>query len=187
MRQLPNSLTILRILLVAPIVWALLQQRIDLALGLFVVAAISDGLDGLLARRFNWQSRLGAILDPLADKLLLVSSYCSFSSLHLIPWWLTLLVIMRDLTIMLGAGAYRLLGAKIDYQASCLGKLSTFFQLLLALWVLLELAGMSWLSVARTGLIVLVAILTFISGLHYVIQWSLKFKRYRLEVKNDPT
>ena len=104
--DIPNLISILRIFLTIPVVWMLLIQRFDVALVLFAIAGISDGLDGFLAKHFGWHSRLGGLLDPMADKVLLVSSYVCLAMLGLIPTLLMVLVIVRDLIIVTSALVY---------------------------------------------------------------------------------
>ena len=87
MQQLPNIISVFRMLLVVPVVGSLLQQQFGMALVLFAIAGFSDGLDGFLAKHFGWQSRLGSILDPLADKLLLVSSFLTLTWMGFVPLW----------------------------------------------------------------------------------------------------
>ena len=101
--HIPNAICIMRMLLVIPTVAALLQRRFDLALLLVFVAGLSDAADGYLAKRFDWSSRLGGLLDPLADKLLLVTLFLMAAWLGLIPRWLTVMVVTRD--VMIGVGA----------------------------------------------------------------------------------
>jgi len=103
LRNLPNLISAARIVLVAPVVWYILQEEYSLALLLFVIAGVSDGIDGYLAKRFHWQSRLGSILDPIADKLLIVSSYAAVTWMELIPLWLWLCVLARDVIIVSGS------------------------------------------------------------------------------------
>ena len=105
-RYLPNVITGIRVLLVMPLVYALLTHHFVLALVLFAVAGVSDGVDGFLARRFNWYTQLGAMLDPLADKLLLVSTYLCLAWLGFFPVWFVALVVGRDLIIFCGAISY---------------------------------------------------------------------------------
>ena len=104
MRHLPNLLTLLRLLLTLPIAWLLLSERFAAALWLFAVAGASDALDGFLARRFGWVSRVGSVLDPLADKLLLVTSYVCLGLSQVLPWWLTLLVLLLAICVDLAPG-----------------------------------------------------------------------------------
>jgi len=106
-RSLPNVLTALRLVLTLPISWAVLTNRFTLALVLFVIAGLSDALDGWLARRFNWQSQLGAFLDPAADKILMGLVFILLAFEQHIAAWFAALVVGRDLVIALGAVTYR--------------------------------------------------------------------------------
>ena len=108
-RWLPNAICVGRMLLVVPFVLLLLAKRYEAALGVLVVAGISDGLDGFLAKTFAWRTRLGGLLDPAADKLLLVSAFCVLTYTGLAPLELTAFVIGRDVVIVLGAITYQLL------------------------------------------------------------------------------
>tara|TARA_R100000306_G_scaffold62579_1_gene74279 strand:- start:71225 stop:71923 length:699 start_codon:yes stop_codon:yes gene_type:complete len=136
-RWLPNAITILRIILVVPIAWLLWQQNYGLALLLFLVAGLSDGIDGFLARRYDWGSRFGAIADPLADKLLMIVTFAMLSVSGVVHWWLTLIVYGRDIMLVSGALAYHYLVGQYEMQPSWLGKLSTFIQILFLVLVLL--------------------------------------------------
>jgi cardiolipin synthase len=100
---LPNYLSALRILLVIPIAWLLWQQQVMSAFWLMLVAGLSDALDGFLARRYGWQTELGSLLDPLADKFLVAAMYLVFTLHELIPVWLVALILTRDVLILLGA------------------------------------------------------------------------------------
>ena len=104
--DIPNIITVFRFLLVPPVVLLLLNHRYGAALIVFGVAGFSDALDGFLAKRYGWSSRMGAIMDPLADKLLLVASFVTLGWLGLIPPWLVALVILRDVVIVIGAMIY---------------------------------------------------------------------------------
>ena len=101
--EIPNIISILRILLVIPVIWLLLTDDFPSALWLFAIAGVSDALDGFLAKRYGWQSELGSLLDPLADKILLVSCYVVLGWLLLLPAWLVATVILRDVMIVVGA------------------------------------------------------------------------------------
>ena len=105
MRHLPNLICLVRIALIWPIVAALNAGAMPLALALFVAAAVSDGLDGYLAKRFSWTSELGKFLDPMADKLLLITVFVASAWLGLVPWWLAAAVVARD--VMIGLGAFK--------------------------------------------------------------------------------
>ncbi|MCP4276003.1 MAG: CDP-alcohol phosphatidyltransferase family protein, partial [Gammaproteobacteria bacterium] len=117
-RDIPNLISIMRIFLSIPVVWMLLQHNFGVALILFAIAGISDGLDGYLAKHYGWQSRLGGLLDPLADKILLVFSIFSLGRLELLPAWLVFVVILRDLVIVTGAFVYNFQVAELDAAPS---------------------------------------------------------------------
>src|SRR5665213_2634463 len=108
MRHLPNLICLLRIVLVWPILVSIAHANYPLTLVLFFIAAMSDGLDGYLAKRFHWTSELGRLLDPLADKLLLIGVFLVATWYGLIPRWLTIAAVGRDVLIVLGAVAYRI-------------------------------------------------------------------------------
>lgn len=127
-RDIPNSISVFRILLVVPVVWLLLQQHYAMALVLFAIAGLSDALDGFLAKVNGWESRLGSILDPLADKLLLVCSFLALVWLGLIPSWLFVVVIARDLIIVIGGVAFHLMFGRFEMEPSIISKMNTFFQ-----------------------------------------------------------
>ncbi len=179
MRQLPNIITSVRILLVIPIMVLLAYGQFALVLLLFAIAALSDGLDGWLARRFGWQSRLGAILDPLADKVMLVGCYLILGWLTLLPLWLVVLVILRDVVIIAGALAYRWRCGELEMEPSLISKLNTLLQMALGLLVIIAAAGLAtppWLLDAG---ILVVAATTLWSGLAYVLVWSRRARACR--------
>jgi cardiolipin synthase len=178
-RHIPNLITIGRILLVYPVIDLLLDQRFDWALGLFVVAGLSDAVDGFLAKYFHWQSRLGSYLDPLADKLLLVSCYLVLSGLGFLPVWLTALVVLRDLAIFTGAVAYYFLLRPFEGQPTLLSKLNTLLQLLLVFAVLVRHGLASFPASLLDGLIALTALTTLASGVQYVYVWGHSYWRER--------
>ncbi len=170
-RDIPNLITALRILLVFPVIYLLFQHRFEWALGLFLLAGISDGIDGFLARRFGWRSRLGSILDPLADKLLMISVFLTLGWLELAPWWLVAAVLLRDLVIVLGGLAYHVLIGEYAMEPALISKLNTTAQIALVLGLL---ASQIWPLPGELvqGLIYLVAATTLLSGLHYVLAWG---------------
>lgn len=166
--QIPNFLTLLRIVMVPVIVVLLSSQQYAQALLVFVVAGITDGLDGWIAKTFNLQSAFGAMLDPLADKLLLVSTYTMLAVLGDIPFWLLVLVVFRDFIIV---GGYWLLVAmekKLEVQPSLISKLNTFFQILLVVLVLINHAGWLMLGQIINITVVVVVFTTVSSGMGYV-------------------
>lgn len=168
LKSIPNMLTILRILLVIPFVWALLNELYPLALVLLFVAGATDGLDGFLARHYGWYSWFGSVADPIADKILLVVSYVILGYMGHLPLWLVYVVVARDIVIFSGAFAYWRLVGHFEGKPSWLGKVCTFVLILYGLLVLVHLA---WLPVSPALIdwgAYLVALLCVASGLHYV-------------------
>ena len=170
--SIPNLISTLRILLVPPVVWSMLEQRWSLALPLFLIAGLSDGLDGFLARRYHWTSRLGAILDPIGDKLLMVSSYLVLGWQGALPWWLVGLVILRDVVIMTGTVLYRVLIGVVVFEPILLSKINTVCQILLVTIALFVLVGIDMLATFQTFLIYIVLFTTVSSGVAYVVLWA---------------
>jgi cardiolipin synthase len=140
MRHLPNLICLLRIALIWPILACLHRGQYLACLALFIAAAISDGLDGYLAKRFGWTSKLGRFLDPLADKLLLVLVFIEGTWLGLIPWWLTAAVVARDVAIGLGALTFRLWFGPLHGRPTLVSKVNTAAQLVYVCLVLLNAA-----------------------------------------------
>jgi cardiolipin synthase len=138
MRHLPNIICLLRILLVWPLVLSLRVGDFPTTLWIFAIAAVSDGLDGYLAKRFGWISRLGAVLDPVADKLLLVSLFLLATWLGLVPRWLTFLAVSRDVMIGSGALMYRLAFGPLNGRPKWISKLNTLMQLAYLMGVVLN-------------------------------------------------
>lgn len=170
-RDIPNLITAARIILVWPLVAALLDSRFGTALVLFAVAGVSDGIDGFLARRYGWFTRLGAILDPIADKLLVVSVYVALGWEALIPPWLVAAVITRDVVIVSGAAAFRLLVGHLNMAPTVTSKLNTLLQISLVLAVML--ATLQWVpGWISEALIYAVLASTVLSGLQYVVIWG---------------
>jgi cardiolipin synthase len=178
-RDIPNIITVLRILLVIPIMVLLARQEYRTVLVLFAVAGFSDGLDGFLARQCNWRTPLGAVLDPLADKFMLVGVYLILGWGGLIPFWLMLLVILRDVIIISGALAYRRLCGDLTMEPTFISKTNTLLQILLGLAVIIGAAGWPLPAWTLFGMIALVALSTVWSGADYVWQWSRRAHRCR--------
>ena len=130
---LANWLTILRIVLIPVFVSLLVYRRPGVALLAFAAAAVTDLLDGYVARRRKMQSRLGAFLDPLADKLLLISSFVTLTYLKALPFWITAVVLSRDVILIVGALLIHMLGARVYPRPTWAGKAATFFQILTVL------------------------------------------------------
>ena len=171
-RHIPNIISILRILLVIPVVMLLLERQYGSALVLFFVAGVSDGIDGFLAKHFGWQSRLGSILDPLADKLLLVCSFLTLGWLGLIPFALVVAVMLRDLIIVLGAIVYHLRFGSFEMQPTRVSKTNTFFQIVLVLAVVFFHGQFADIPLIVEVLVYIVWATTLISGANYVWIWG---------------
>lgn len=171
-RDIPNLLCVLRILLTIPVGWGVVTGRYELALVLFFVAGFTDAVDGFLAKRFSWQSRLGGMLDPAADKLLLATAFITLWAAGYVPTWLLLAVVARDLVIVTGAGLYRWLIGAFDAEPSGVSKLNSLLQLSYVILILAKLVfGVPTPTViAVLGWCVLAT--TLVSGADYVIRWG---------------
>jgi cardiolipin synthase len=168
LRHLPNFICLVRIALIWPTIDALYSGEYWSALILVAVCAISDGLDGWLAKRFNWTSHLGKILDPLADKLLLVSLFLTSAWINLLPWWLTAIVVARDVMIGFGAVIYRFWFGPLHGRPTILSKINTGMQLAVALAAILAAATQLQVPEAITALAIVTFITTIISGADYL-------------------
>jgi cardiolipin synthase (CMP-forming) len=171
-RHLPNLISVFRILLLFPIAVALLHRQLSIAIALFALAACSDAADGFLARRFGWQSELGGILDPIADKLLAATVFVSLSLGALLPRWLMATAVARDLIIVAGAIAYRLVIGKVTAHPSPISKLNTFFQALFILCVVAHAAFAEPAEPVLMWLGALTFVITVVSGLDYVLVYG---------------
>ena len=171
-RDIPNIITVFRFILVPPVVWAMLNDRVALALLLFGVAGASDAIDGYLAKRNKWSSRIGAIIDPLADKLLLVCTFITLGWLGWIPVWLVVLVILRDLVILTGAVVYHFTIERVTMEPSMASKLNTFTQIMLVLAVMFS-RGIEELPATLIDVLLYGVLITTVwSGIGYVWTWS---------------
>jgi cardiolipin synthase (CMP-forming) len=170
--NLPNILSFARLLSVPVIVWLMLDNRITFAFWLFIAAGVSDAVDGYLAKHFNSKTELGAYLDPLADKALLVSIYLTLGWIGLIPLWLVILVAFRDLTIIGGALLEHTITSSFKSRPLMISKINTALQIALAAIVLAE-HGLGFDDYGATELLVwVVAVTTVLSGLLYLINWT---------------
>jgi cardiolipin synthase len=165
---IPNLLTLLRILLTPLLIWFLLDRRLTHALGIFLLAGLTDGLDGLIARVFHQKSRLGAYLDPLADKLLLVSSFLLLGRLGEIPSWLVVITVSRDAIILMGITVLLLNQVKLEIKPSGVSKLTTLAQLL-TVFLVLSSAVVPVASWILAMLFAVTAVLSIASGIHYML------------------
>ncbi len=165
--NIPNSLTVLRILLVPVFVGLLIYEHYNQALLTLIIAAVTDGLDGAIARMANQQTRIGAYLDPLADKLLLMSAFLTLSVLHLVPVWAVIIVVSRDIILLAGTLLARVIESSIDITPTILGKGTTLFQFVYITMVVLMTTGYVQLHIVTPTLGVM-ATLTVTSGAHYL-------------------
>lgn len=168
MRHIPNIICLIRIALIAPLVIAMLEDRQVQILVLFTAAAVSDGLDGYLAKRFGWTSDLGRFLDPAADKLLLIAVFITAAWLDIAPWWLAAVAIARDLIIGVGALCYRLWFGPLHGQPTAISKINTAVQMGYLLAVILASASGFPPRGLLQVLAILVVLTTVISGVDYV-------------------
>jgi cardiolipin synthase len=169
LRYLPNIITALR-LIAAPIAaWLLSAARYPEALAVVIVAGLTDWFDGFAARKLKAGGNMGVILDPLADKVLLVVLFVELALIHLIPLWMLLLTVVRDLVIVFGAALLRKFRHIAKFRPSFLGKVSTFFQIMLVLMVLVDSAFPNAVfHLLRASALVLAAIFTTLSGIDYI-------------------
>jgi cardiolipin synthase (CMP-forming) len=172
MLSLPNILSFARLLSVPLVVWLVIDGQMTWAFWLFVAAGITDGIDGFIAKRFNATTQLGAYLDPLADKALLVGIYVSLGWLGHIPFWLVILVAFRDLTIVGGALLEQTITQSFQSKPMLISKLNTAMQIALAAFVLGKLGlGFDDWGITRV-LVLIVATTTILSGMAYLVLWT---------------
>ncbi|MFO7764542.1 MAG: CDP-alcohol phosphatidyltransferase family protein [Wenzhouxiangellaceae bacterium] len=171
-RDLPNILTVARMLLVAPLVYLLLSERYLAALVLAVVSGISDWLDGALARRFDWQSKFGGVLDPVADKMLMIAVYAALAWMGELPAWLFGLVVLRDVVIVAGGLVYHHWIEPFKAEPTRFSKFNTLCQVLLMWAVLVTLAGVALPRLVVDALVWLVAFTVLATMVQYVYLWG---------------
>ena len=169
---IPNAISLMRIALIVPILMLILRDEYAWALGLFFFAGFSDGLDGYLANRFDWRTRLGGLLDPVADKLLVAGMFITLAWVGQIPAWLAAIVILRDIVIFGGAVAYNFLIEPLQGEPTRISKLNTVLELLFLLFALSR-AGFGWPdTVTMTILGASILVTVVISGADYVWSWG---------------
>ncbi|MGV8990898.1 MAG: CDP-alcohol phosphatidyltransferase family protein [Thiobacillus sp.] len=180
--NLPNIITLLRLAAVPVIAWLILQQRWEAACWLFLAAAVSDGIDGLLARWLNQMTQLGAALDTVADKALGVVTLVMLTQVGAIPLWVALAILVRDSIVVLGALSYRGLAGHLEIHPTWLGKTHVFAEFALLALVLADLGALweaeTWLPM----LFATVFVIAVISGVQYVWIWSAKARRARADM-----
>jgi cardiolipin synthase len=169
---LPNLLCVLRMLLVVPVALWILDGRHPAVMALFAIAAFTDALDGFLAKRFNWTSELGKHLDPLADKVLLVTVFVCLSITGDVPWLLTAHVLLRDLVIVFGAIVFRALFGPLNGNPTVASKFNTLTQIVFCLAVVSTSAYHWPADAVVTALGALVVVTTGVSGIDYVMTYT---------------
>lgn len=169
--SIPNLITLMRVILVPVVFWLLVTQQLKAAFLVFVLAGISDGIDGFLAKRFHWETELGAYLDPIADKLLLVSVFIMLAILGAIPDWLVVLIVSRDVLIVGAVVLSDVLEKPVTVRPLMVSKATTFVQIVLAIAVLGGLAGFDWLAGHAFWLVPAAAVLTGASAAAYLVTW----------------
>ena len=169
--NIPNLISLARILLVPVIVWAIASNEMQVAFGLFVVAGLSDLVDGFLAKQFRMATELGAYLDPLADKAMLVSIYVTLGIVEAVPRWLVILVVSRDIMIVTAVILSWLVDKPVKLKPLLVSKLNTLAQVLLAAFVLARLGIELRLELAIQVLTAMVAALTLLSIAFYLAAW----------------
>ena len=153
------------------------NQSYTMALWVFMLAGLTDGLDGLIARRYGYFTQLGAVLDPLADKLLLLSSFVMLTIAGDLPFWLLIVAAFRDLIIITGVILLTILYDHFEMKPIVSSKINTFMQIILVIIVLLEKSELLTFSGLTTVLIWIVAITTIVSGFQYVLEWVIRKER----------
>ena len=168
-RHIPNVISSIRILLVAPIAVTLIDHQFVITMALFGVAALSDAADGFLAKRNGWQSELGAVLDPAADKLLLVTVFIALAYMKLVPLWLMVAAVARDAIIVSGALLYRICFGALSVRPSVVSKFNTLCQ---AAYIM-AVVGREQFSLPPAWMVMVLGALVFVtvmvSGMDYVL------------------
>lgn len=180
--NLPNVITCMRFLLVIPVIIAFINYHYSTAFYFFLIAGITDAVDGLLARVYGWTSYFGSIADPLADKLLLMSSFIMLGYLGYIPIALVVLVIVRDFWIVSGGVAYRIFIGPVTLKPSAISKVNTFLQIILVGYLLIHLSFGILPKILVQIIMALVYLTSLLSMVHYTWVWGLKaFRAQRMK------
>jgi cardiolipin synthase len=177
--NLPNLISLARLLMVPLTIWLIVAGRYGIAFWILVAAGVSDALDGFIAKRFNRRTRLGALLDPVADKAMLVSVYVALGLVHELWTWLVILVVFRDVMIVGGFLLIQAVGAPKQYAPLFISKINTGLQIILVGFVLarLDLGGvLDWLDLVLDWLSLVLSLAvvatTLLSGLAYLVRWA---------------
>jgi cardiolipin synthase len=174
LHYLPNSLTILRLLLAVPLGLLILREDYAWALGIGLLAGLTDALDGFAARHLGVFSRIGAALDPIADKILITVSFVCLALVELAPWYLAVAVILRDLVIVAGAACYYLIIGPFEFTATRLSKSNMFIQISFCVLVLLSQVVPNIPPEAAQAGSSAVLFIAVVSGFDYVLSWTIK-------------
>jgi cardiolipin synthase len=173
-RDIPNAITIGRMVMALPLLWLLMEGEFRWALGLALVAGVSDGVDGFLAKRYGWQTELGGLLDPLADKLLLCVCFLGLWLSEQLPTWLVAVVLGRDIVILVGARIWWSMHGRFRAEPSGISKATTLAQLVLVALVMAQPAGIHVFANAIPPLVLATAAVTVVSGLDYIVRYGRK-------------
>ena len=175
--NLPNLISLARLFLVPLTIWLIVDGRYGIAFWVLVIAGVSDALDGFIAKRFDQRTRIGAVLDPAADKAMLVSVYVTLGTAHQLWTWLVVLVVFRDVLIVGGFLLIQAVAMPKQHDPLYISKINTGMQITLVGFVLARLgldAAPGWLDLALS---LAVAVTTFVSGLAYLVRWTRIFAR----------
>jgi cardiolipin synthase len=188
LRSAPNLLTLMRLIFVPFVVVAIQQQKYAWALAIFVVAGITDGLDGLLARWLQQKTTIGQYLDPIADKLLLSTMFLMLSIAHIIRWPVTILVFSRDIIILIVCTLLYATGTMKVFRPSWFGKANTAAQIVTVPIVLLyQIYGSNWARLGKRWAVWTTVALTVISGIHYVLRLAFELRSHGSKVDSSGT
>ncbi|MDQ2069447.1 CDP-alcohol phosphatidyltransferase family protein [Natronospira bacteriovora] len=179
LRWLPNALSVARLILIVPMLLLLFAEQYLLTLILFAIAGISDGVDGWLAKRFGWQTRLGAVLDAAADKLMIAAVFIALGWKGLVPVWLVVLIFVRDLWIVLGAWYNRHHLADFEVRPFLTSKINTAVQVCFVLLVIADAAWPFLTPALKSGAVAVAALSVVVSGLDYLQDWMRQMKKAR--------
>ncbi|HIO91802.1 MAG TPA: CDP-alcohol phosphatidyltransferase family protein [Leucothrix mucor] len=181
LHHIPNIISLFRIFLVIPVIYLIWNDSWESAFSLVLLAGVSDGLDGFLARYFHWESDLGATLDPMADKILLVAIFIVLGLKGIVPQWLVILIVARDAIIISGLLLYKLMTNELKINTLFVSKLNTALLIIFVLLHLFNLAVVAVPGVFFDILIVMIVGTTVVSGALYVILWSNYFVKHTKE------
>ena len=171
-KLLPNIITIFRLILAVPICVMILNEDYSAVLWIAFIAGVSDGIDGWLARKMEAKSRFGALVDPLADKVMLNSAFISFAVIGLLPWWMVAIVVMKDAIVVTGAVAYHWLFSCYEIAPSIWGKASTGVQIVFVLMLLThQVYPVFPAFILQSGLWIVI-VLALVSAAHYIYVWG---------------